>query len=147
LSADLIRRPEPKGKGAANSFDRFVVNAFTAIDNAADSLSVTRAVNSARDVLSARRLSFRKLADAAIQSGILKDELPHELADDASMTVTSLELMLRRHRHVIGLAGEVSLSSSIDKLRRGIKLDQLDHARIRDARSRARLALQMGGPA
>lgn len=146
MSADLIRRPAQQRKGAT-SFDNFVLRSFAAIDEADDSMSVARAVESARDVLCARNLSFGKLADAAIRSGALTDELPPELQDDAGTTPTILRLVLNRHRRHIGLDGEVVLSTSINKMERGIRLNAIDLAGIRNARSRARLAFQMGGAA
>jgi hypothetical protein len=67
--------------------------------------------------------------------------MPAELREDGGNTATVLRLILNNHRSAIGFANEAALSGAIDRLNRGLQLTAIDHARIRDARARARLAL------
>jgi hypothetical protein len=142
----LLSQTTPYRK-RGTSFENFVLHSFAAIDEADDPINVNGAVASANDVLRTRNLTFAKVADAAIKSGILKDELPHELADDAAITIANVDLLKRRHGHSIGLPGALSISVALDKLRRGVKPSQIDLAGIRNARARARLAFEMGAAA
>jgi hypothetical protein len=106
----------------------------------ADESDIGRAKEQFTEMLETLAIRPETVADS-IGVGPIEISIPPELSEDAGNSATILRLILQRHRKAIGLSGEVSLSSAIDRLNRGVDLTNFDMARIRDARARARLAV------
>jgi hypothetical protein len=105
----------------------------------ADAKGISRAKEQFAGMLEALGLEPARVAEK-IRVAPVEMPIPAELREDGGNTATILRLILHKHRNAIGLANEAALSGAIDRLNRGIQLTAIDHARIRDARARARLA-------
>jgi hypothetical protein len=120
--------------------ERGAKHALQAILTADNDEEIIVAAKQCRDMLASIGISPATVADS-VRVGPVEIQIPPELSEDAGNSATILRLILQRHRKAIGLSGEVSLSSAIDRLNRGVDLTNFDMARIRDARARARLAV------